>query len=229
MRAALCVFDYAVRGVVKKYWREMIMTRERTRERNNARLATLQRITRAKRWLCFDIEVDYVPHERKVETITMIGATLFDHAHDAPIEHRLFTRIAARRSECRTSTTATNDATRQEVVQMSLQPIVKRCEEDADDITTTFKVLHFRSEYDMLKEFMQYARDARIHGLCYFNGHKFDMPFIELRLSTLSAVAGDGLYPTVRCPGGADSNGKERRKRYMPTDDGTTRHSPRNL
>ena len=117
-RAALCVFDYAIRTAVKQYWKHDIVDKLITSERNNSRLAMLQRVTTSKRWLSFDIEVDYVPHERKVETITMIGTTLFDHAHDVPIEHRLFTRIASRRSE-QTKEQINNN--------MSVDPIIEMC------------------------------------------------------------------------------------------------------
>ena len=67
-------------------------------------------------------------------------------------------------------------------------------------VQKTFKVIHFLDEYAMLKDFMQYIRDARISGICYFNGHKFDLPFVELRLTTLSTAARDDLYPTTMCP-----------------------------
>ena len=172
----------------------------------------LRRITQANRWVSFDIEVDYVPHERKDERITMIGVTLFDHAHSVPLEHRLFARVADRRiaHDSGAALPARGDIWRvgsdvdcDTVRAMDLAPVAELCRKTVlgakafRDINmvlgVSFEVIHATSEYTMLKQFVQYIRNARVSGVCYFNGHKFDMPFAYARLSVLSAAAGDNL------------------------------------
>ena len=213
VRGELCRLDYTVRYLVKQYWKREVLDVEMTRERVAGRLTMLRRITQANRWISFDIEVDYVPHERKDERITMIGVTLFDHAHSVPLEHRLFARIADRRIAhddgkalpARGDTWRSGiDADCRDVREMDLGPVAELCRKtagaarDFKEINmvpgVSFEVVHSTSEYTMLQQFVKYIRDARVSGICYFNGHKFDMPFVYARLSVLSAAAGDGQF-----------------------------------
>lgn len=147
-------------------------------------------IAKKMRWLAFDIETDFKPHERKIETITCISTVLFDHAQCLP-EYCIFLRISPNR--CNQS--------KQQVynIQNKKLDIIKICQEEllGENVNrfiknvnfnlteTSLSILLFDQEIEMIESFIKYVRDSNISYITGFNINKFDLPFVENRYNLL--------------------------------------------
>lgn len=169
---------YEVRASLKTYWLNRVLTP--TNEERKRYLSSLARsISNKKRWLVFDIETDHKPHEIKEESITVISAVLFDHESIHALEYVLFFRMPPEVTEDEYSG-ACGAVPGEKVVELIKSQFPNG--EYNDMISgTNFRIIFSRSEAELLKQFKEYSCNSRCSFVGYFNGHKFDLPFLSNR------------------------------------------------
>jgi DNA polymerase elongation subunit (family B) len=166
--------QYEVRAKLKRFWLQKLEARPGGSSSVLDELTT--KISEAKRWLVFDIETDHRPHEDKEETIIAISTALFTHATGDVAEYRLFLRL---------SPTEDYETRRDGVSSERIAALVRTQlgEKYSKDFVAgkTFEIVFSRTELDLLTQFQSYAARTQCSFVAYFNGHKFDLPFLANR------------------------------------------------
>lgn len=171
---------YRCRALLKVFWgkRVLVDTEESTDRQHH--IATIAHVTnKSKRRVMFDIETDHEPHVKKEEQITCMSVSLYDHEHEYPFEHRVFIWLPTPRP-----------IDVHAIVAMIRRLFDGKCEMNLVANETYF-VHKFSSEQEMLSAACNYIANARPSLVGYFNGHKFDLPFIMNRDAILSASTPD--------------------------------------
>jgi len=173
---------YCVKIQLKKLWLDTIL-QEKKDWRTGYKEEIAKSISTKMRWLVLDVETDYKPYERKVETLTCISTALFDNVQGI-IEYVLFLRISERRISEEACLQAEQVNTKR-VVDICRKQL---CDERGSDFIKTMnfnlrslRIRTFYSEYDMLHDFLEYIKSKDISYIAGFNINKFDLPFIERR------------------------------------------------
>ncbi len=167
---------YHCRALLKVFWEKRVLVDTEDSTNRQKHIATLAHmINKSKRRLMLDIETDHEPHVKKEEQITCISVSLYDHEHEYPFEHRVFIWLPTPRP---IDVHATVDMIRKVFDGKYEMNLVAN---------ETYFVHSFASEKDMLNAALKYIANARPSLVGYFNGHKFDLPFIMNRHAILSA------------------------------------------
>ena len=147
-------------------------------------------IANKMKWLAFDIETDFKPHEKKIETITCISTVLFDHAECLP-EYRIFLRTSPSRNNDSKKQVYTVKKNKKDIITICQKQLLeKSVNQFIKNINFNFtesalEILLFDTEIDMIEAFLNYVRDNNINYLAGFNINKFDLPFLENRYNIL--------------------------------------------
>lgn len=173
---------YTVKIHLKKTWLHRILVQNKElRATHKEKLA--KDVSKKMRWLVFDIETDYKPHEHKEESITCISTVLFDNASGVK-EHILFARIAETRKlqeerlqAERVETHRVIDICKQQLNKPDMSDFMRKIKLNLESL----RIRKFNSEYAMLHDFLQYVKSKKISYIAGFNINKFDLPFLEKR------------------------------------------------
>ena len=168
---------YHCRALLKVFWEKRVLVDTEDSTNRQQHIAALAHVTnKSKRRVMFDIETDHELHVKKEEQITCIPVSLYDHEHEYPFEHRVFIWLPTPRP-----------IDVHAVVAMIRQLFAGKCEMNLVANKTYF-VHRYSSEQEMLSAALNYIANARPSLVGYFNGHKFDLPFIMNRNAILSAA-----------------------------------------
>lgn len=171
---------YEVKAALKLFWRDRVLAKTATQREDH--LSTLSRtLSSQRRWLVFDIETDHKPHEIKEESIIAISTTLFDHRNADALEYVLFLRMPPDIPPEKYREVVPGV----EVVQL----IQSQLKEKYLDMMyeKNFHIKFCSTEKELLQEFGNYTCQTRCFFVGYFNGHKFDLPFVANRSAVNSA------------------------------------------
>ena len=174
---------YELKAVLKTLWRDLV-----ERQPNHADVMAsvdmaTRKISSEKRWLAFDIETDHKPHEVKEETITVISTILWTHADDHAKEFKVFFRMPPGEvgrdfeSACAPVTEAGIRKVLKETVKEP-EKLMRDFPALFDCTTENLQVCFFKTEKELLEGFACYVHQTRSSAVAYYNGHKFDMPFL---------------------------------------------------
>lgn len=173
---------YTIKILLKKIWLERILE-----EGNNSRTAykeqLAKRVSANMRWLVFDIETDYKPHERKEESLTCISTALFDNVQGI-IEYILFVRVAETRifEKERLQAERVSDKEVKDLCAKQLSgPNVSHFIQTLNFNLESLSIRRFSSEYDMIHASLEYIQSKKVSYIAGFNINKFDLPFLESR------------------------------------------------
>ena len=170
---------YEIKACLKQFWVNRVL--QPTEDERKSYTGTLTReISEKKRWLAFDIETDHKPHEQKEESIILISTVLFDHVYPEALEYIVFFRIPPTMAAETFSSSCSGVLIAEEVeklVRSQFSPT------DFKNMTAgkTFHIIFSKSEYELLKQFKDYVSKTQCSFIAYFNGNKFDLPFIANR------------------------------------------------
>ena len=165
---------YEIKARLKQFWANRVL--QPTEDDRKSYTGVLTReISEKKRWLAFDIETDHKPHEQKEESIILISTVLFDHVSSEALEYIVFFRIPPTVEASTCSRVSTEEV---EKLVSSQFPHT-----DLRNMTAgkTFHMIFSSSEYELLKQFKDYVNTTQCSFIAYFNGNKFDLPFIANR------------------------------------------------
>lgn len=178
--AELCRFYANIRLECKKMWLELgsnliTETQKRTREQR------LLLHTNALRHAYLDIETSYIPHctNEELFEVNIITILLCDHAHRVPLEALAFVLIADERKDGGEKTARATSLSKKNILDLACVNLERL------DLEDRFHIHYFMKERDLLASCIDYIRAKKIHVLGYFNGTKFDLPFIVARMSYL--------------------------------------------
>lgn len=173
---------YTVKTQLKKKWVDRILAQNKgLRESYKEKLA--KDVSKKMRWLVFDVETDFKPHERKEESLTCISSVLFDNSNGV-IEYILFVRTAETRKlqeerlqAERVDTHRVIDICAKQLNNSEVSDFMRKIKFNLESL----KIRKFSSEYAMLHDFLQYVKAKKVSYIAGFNINKFDLPFLEKR------------------------------------------------
>ena len=169
---------YEIKACLKQFWVNRVLQPTEDERKTYTSVMTRE-ISEKKRWLAFDIETDHKPHEQKEESIILISTVLFDHvSHDA-LEYVVFFRMPPT-MDAATYASACSQVPAEEVEKLVHSQFSQT---DLKNMTAerTFHIIFSKSEYELLKQFKDYVSKTQCSFIAYFNGNKFDLPFIANR------------------------------------------------
>ena len=187
---------------LKILWRDTMCRPTEGARRQHLTRTALEVSDQHKRWLLYDIETDFRPHEIKEESIIMISTVLFRHADTEASQYRLFYRLPhPGAGQCNGNV---GEYGKQELdrhyrreeeavdvyeVMSSLRPLLQKGDYTSMKAGTNFRIEFFRSEKDMLQRFRDYCWESHISFVGYFNGNKFDFPFVANRYAVSQTLS----------------------------------------
>ena len=160
------------RAALKKFWMEEILS-----PRHEVREIRLQEIgveiSNTKRWLVFDIETDFVRFKPvdQADTILCISTVLFNHENPEALEYMLFFREPPGRK----------DVISGERVAELLRKQFPCGQYDHLTYGHNFHLSICHDERKLLDEFAEYCKKTQCSFVSYWNGHRFDLPFVVTR------------------------------------------------
>ena len=210
---------YEIKACLKQFWANHVLQPTEDERKSYTNMLTRE-ISEKKRWLAFDIETDHKPHEQKEESIILISAVLFDHVSSEALEYVVFFRIPPTMDASACSQVPTEDVEKLVRSQFS--------HADLKNMTAgkTFHIMFSGSECELLKQFKDYVRKTRCSFIAYFNGNKFDLPFIANRHAMHFHAVTEAQKTKLKF---STPNVKERNIKYSFTykyDEGIIRYEP---
>lgn len=178
----ICRLYSEMRKEAKQFWRHEVRAKHLSEQQIRIKEQRLVLHTIVMRWAMTDIEVTYVPHCRDEDSIeiNLITLVIFDHAHTIPSDAVAFMLVAKERQDGGTNELEATNLNREKIVEKALTGL------QFPNISGCFHIRYFVQERKLLASFLDYVRDGRLHVIGYYNGHKFDLPFIVARLSYLN-------------------------------------------
>eukprot|EP00058_Branchiostoma_floridae_P005675 XP_002591163.1 hypothetical protein BRAFLDRAFT_105365 [Branchiostoma floridae] len=180
--AEQCRIEFNLRLAAKCYWEKVMVSQYFTDRQRTARIEQLLTNTKLLRAIYFDIEVSYIPHCRDESSfeVNLISTVLSNHMADKPVEAVNFMLLAGRRQDGGREERAATNLNVANICRISSQGIKEPIFDESNVV-----MRYFKTETHLLSAFIDYVRNCKCHIVGYFNGHKFDLPFIVARLKYL--------------------------------------------
>lgn len=184
---------YEIKAGLKQFWKEHVL-QPASDERKTYTNRLTREISDRKRWLAFDIETDHRPHEQKEETIILVSSVLFDHLSSDATEYVVFFRMPSAVSDSEYATGVSEN----DVVQLVRSQFTDQ-EFKNMAAGTTFHIRLSRFEHELLQQFREYVHKTKCSFVAYFNGNRFDLPFIANRHAMHFYTATEAQKQKLRC------------------------------
>jgi len=176
-------------------WLDLFVTKEIVELGDKTKQDTMVDIGKRQRWLATDIETSHKPHEIIDEQITAISMILFDRNGNgkALAAEQLIALPPGKTSE--------DGVECEERVREMLSELYERSKlKSLPSIASMAKVLFFETELKMLDYFFDFSRRNRISFVTTYNGHKFDIPFVNHRYAVCKARSEKAQLALVHAP-----------------------------
>ena len=171
----LLKFAYDARASLKCFWQHNVLVHTE-KERSHYLQNLTRSISNKRRWLAFDIESDYKPHVVKEESVISISTMLFNHDDPEPLEYVLFLRMPP------------NVEIAQAHRHCPIKKVIELIKSQFDQSSftnmkenETFFIHFFETENCLLEQFPRYVLRCQCSFICFFNGFKYDLPFLAQR------------------------------------------------